>query len=174
MFLFQKKRKKYMPSVYIKTSILSYLTARPSGDVRAAAWQQLTGQWWDECRQNYELFTSELVVVEASTGSPDSAQRRLEALKGIDELLVDSEVERLADRLIQGGALPESAPADALHIALAAIHRIDYLLTWNCRHIDNAKTKPIIREICSKEGYICPEICTPLEFLGEESNNVQR
>jgi predicted nucleic acid-binding protein len=163
-----------MASIYIETSIISYLTARPSNDVRAVAWQQVTCQWWDECRKGLELFTSELVVAEASAGSPESAQRRLDALKGIDELFVDSEVEKLADRLIQGGAVPESAPADALHIALAAMHHIDYLLTWNCRHIDNVTNKPIIREICAKSGYACPEICTPLEFLGEETNDVQR
>ena len=102
-----------MASVNIETSIISYLTARPSCDLRAAAWQQLTCQWWNECRPVFELFTSELVVVEASAGSPESAQRRIDVLKGIDELLIDPEVERLADRLVHEGAVPESAQADA-------------------------------------------------------------
>jgi predicted nucleic acid-binding protein len=140
-------------SVYVETSISSYLTARPSRDVRAAAWQQLTAQWWDEARANYDLFTSELTVVEASAGNPEAAERRLQSMKEIPELEIDEEVQRLAERLIAEGGVPAAAQADALHIAVAAVHRIDYLLTWNCRHIDNAEKKPIIRAICVKAGY---------------------
>ncbi len=159
-------------SVYIETSIPSYLTSRPSRDVRAAAWQQITYQWWNEARGSYELFTSELVIVEASAGNPEAAERRLESLNGIAEIPIDEEVQFLADKLISGGGVPSSAEADALHIAVAAVHRIDYLLTWNFRHIDNAATKPIIRSICIDAGYNCPEICTPMELLPVEDDNV--
>ncbi|MCZ6679769.1 MAG: type II toxin-antitoxin system VapC family toxin [Candidatus Poribacteria bacterium] len=161
-------------SVYIETSIPSYLTARPSRDVRAAAWQQITSQWWDEARVDYDLFTSELVTVEASAGNPEAAARRLEALRGIAELPIDEEVQELADQLISKGGIPSGAEADALHVAAAAVHRIDYLLTWNFRHIDNAAKKPIIRSICAAAGYSCPEICAPMELLQKDDNDVQR
>ena len=161
-------------SVYIETSIPSYLTARPSRDVRAAAWQQITSQWWDEARVDYDLFTSELVTVEASAGNPEAAARRLEALRRIAELPIDEEVQELADQLISKGGIPSGAEADALHVAVAAVHRIDYLLTWNFRHIDNAAKKPIMRSICAAAGYACPEICAPMELLQEDENDVQR
>lgn len=159
-------------SVYIETSIPSYLTAKPSRDVRAAAWQQITSQWWEEVQADYDLFTSELVVVEASAGNPEAAVRRLEAIQGIAELRIDEEVRELADQLISKGGIPSGAEADALHVAVAAVHRIDYLFTWNFRHIDNAAKKPIIRSICVAAGYMCPEICTPMELLQEGEDNV--
>ncbi len=159
-------------TVYIETSIVSYLTALPSRDLRAAAWQQITAQWWQQERARYELCTSALVVKEAAQGDPEAAQRRLAILSDLYKLTVDDEAERLADRLTEGGGVPVGAEGDALHIAVAAVHEVDYLLTWNCRHIDNAATKPIIRSICAVEGYPCPEICTPVELLSEESPDV--
>ena len=157
-------------SVYIETSIPSYLTARPSRDVRAAAWQQITSQWWEEARGHYELFTSALVIIEASDGNPEAAARRLKSLEGIEDLLIDEEVQALAEKLVVEGGIPTVAKADALHVAVAAVHGVDYLLTWNCRHIDNATRKPIIRAICLAAGYSYPEICTPMELLPEEDN----
>jgi len=161
-----------MKSVYIETSILSYLTARPSRDVRAAAWQELTVQWWDTVRSRYDLYTSEVVVAEAREGDPAAAERRINALRGIPELIVDAEVEALAAKLIADGGFPAAAEFDALHVALAAVHSVDFLLTWNCRHINNADTKPTIRSICALAGYVCPEICTPQELLPEEIDDV--
>ncbi|MEE8056490.1 MAG: type II toxin-antitoxin system VapC family toxin [Pseudomonadales bacterium] len=161
-----------MKSIYIETSIPSYLTARPSSDVRAAAWQQITYQWWDEERKKYDLFISELVITEASEGHPEAARRRLKSLENIAELAIDQEMSDLATALMAGGGIPRASEADALHIAIAAIQRINYLLTWNCRHINNASAKPIIRKLCEKAGYVCPEICTPLELLSEDSDYV--
>ena len=161
-------------SVYIETSIPSYLTARPSRDIRAAAWQQITRQWWDGERSDYDLFTSELVIVEASAGSSEASARRLEAMRGIAEVPIDEEVRVLADQLILKGGIPPAAEADSLHVAVASVQHIDYLLTWNFRHIDNATKKPIIRAICATAGYSCPEICTPMELLSEDENDVQR
>ena len=159
-------------SVYIETSIASYLTARPSRDVRAAAWQQITAQWWDEAKDHYELFTSALVFAEASDGHPEAAARRLEALQGIAELVIDEEIQVFSEKLIAKGGIPEVAKADALHVAVASVHGMDYLLTWNCRHIDNATRKPIIRAICAASGYSYPEICTPMELLPEYDDDV--
>ena len=161
-------------TVYVETSIASYLAARPSRDVRAAAWQQLTIQWWEDVRPRFELVSSELVSVEAARGDAATAERRLAYLRGIPELKIDEEVRVLAERLISEGAMPVSAEADALHVAVSAVHGIDYLLTWNCRHIDNAALRPLLRAVCVAAGYRCPEICTPLELLAEEADNVPR
>ena len=159
-------------TAYIETSIVSYLTAKPSLDVRAVAWHQITAQWWSFARPDYDLFTSEIVLVEAGRGDVDASRRRLACLKGIPELRVDEEAQALAERLITEGAMPETASVDALHIAISAVHAMDYLLTWNCRHIDNAATKPLMRSICAAAGYRCPEICTPMELLPEDAENV--
>lgn len=161
-----------MKSVYIETSIPSYLTARPSHDVRSIAWQQLTIQWWEQEKDKYELFISELVVKEASSGNQDAAQRRLDSLRSITELVVDPETESLAEKLIVDGGFPVVAEIDALHVAIATVQKIDLFLTWNCRHINNAETKPIVRAICLKAGYTCPEICTPQELLREDMNDI--
>lgn len=158
--------------VYVETSIVSYLTARPSRDLRAAAWQQITTQWWEQERGKYDLCVSALVAAEASQGSPEAAQRRLQFLADLLELPIDDEVEEFAAKLMAGGGVPAAAEGDALHIAIAAVNETDYLLTWNCRHIDNAVTKPIIRSLCAVAGYTCPEICTPLELLSEEPSDV--
>ncbi len=156
-----------MKSVYIETSIPSFLTSRPSRDIRAAAWQNVTQQWWEHARMSYELFTSELVISEASEGNQDAASKRLASLSGITKLLIDSEALKLAEKLISQGGFPTIAKVDALHVAVAAVQRMDLFLTWNCRHINNAEKKPIVRHICTEAGYMCPEICTPQELLQE-------
>lgn len=156
------------PSVYVENSVVSYLTARPSRNLVAAAWQQVTQDWWEERRRSFRLYTSELVLAESSKGNPEAARRRLEVLEGIDILAITGTVETLADALVRQGAVPERAKADALHIAVAAVHGMDYLITWNYTHIDNAETRPIIRSVCAVEGYPCPEICTPQELMGQE------
>ena len=157
-----------MKTVYIETSIFSYLTARPSRDLLAAAHQQVTRTWWDDRRARFEAFASPLVHEESKRGDPDAACRRVEALSGIPVVETVEEAYALASALIDEGALPASAQDDATHIALAAVHGMDYLLTWNCRHIHNAETKPIVRSVCAKHGYTCPEICTPEELMGGE------
>jgi hypothetical protein len=159
-----------MKAVYLETSIFGYLTGRPSRDLLVAARQQITERWWHDHRQRFELFISPVVKNEVGKGDPDAAQRRLSAMIGIPQLAVNAAVERLADQFIRDGVVPELAAEDAVHIALTAVHRIDYLLTWNCRHIDNAEKKPAIRAICAIVGYPCPEICTPDELMGESSD----
>ena len=157
-----------MKTVYIETSILSYLTARPSRDLLAAARQQVTRTWWDAHRPRFEVFVSPLVDQESRRGDTDAAHRRVEAATDIPVLQIVEQAYELAAALIAEGALPASAQDDAAHIALAAVHGMDYLLTWNCRHIDNAETKPLVRSVCAKHGYACPEICTPEELMGGE------
>lgn len=156
--------------VYIETSIVSYLTGKSSRNLVVAAWQSLTTEWWEKRRKEFELCTSELVIEEASRGDREAAQKRLKALEEIPLLKLTDSVIELAQKLIAEEALPSKATDDAVHIALATIHGIDYLLTWNCRHIDNAETKPLVRTVIVSEGYKCPEICTPQELLGGNSD----
>jgi hypothetical protein len=157
-------------TVYIETSIVSYLTARPSSDLLAAAWQKVTTDWWDRQRNRFDLCASDVVFEEAGRGDAVLAARRLEVLAGIPLLAITDEVIALSEALIQAGALPPKAIGDALHIALSAVHGVDYLLTWNYRHIDNAEAKPIIRKVCLESGYGYPEICTPQELMGVFEN----
>ncbi|HMO49695.1 MAG TPA: type II toxin-antitoxin system VapC family toxin [Kiritimatiellia bacterium] len=157
-----------MQTVYIETSVVSYLTALPARDLLAAAWQSATLQWWKTRRQGFELFTSQLVLDEAAAGNADAAERRLSSLADIPMLPITDAASELAASLLKDGALPEKAADDALHLAIAAYHGVDYLLTWNCRHLDNAEMKPVMRSVCAIHGFACPEICTPLELMGDE------
>ena len=156
-----------MPSVYIETSIVSYLTARPSPSALVAAWQEVTVSWWSHQRQDFDLCTSALVLEEANRGDPEAAQRRMAHLERIPLLAVSDQVIEFAGRLVHPGPLPIRAADDAFHIALSAVHTVDYLLTWNFKHIDNALLKPRVRELCTEHGHPCPEICTPQEMIGD-------
>jgi predicted nucleic acid-binding protein len=153
-------------SVYVETTIVSYLTAWLSRDLIRAAHQQITQEWWQNRRQDFEIFVSEFVINEASLGDKVAAEKRLEALEGILLLDVNFEVEQLAKNLISNKALPPKSVTDALHISVAAVHGIDYLLSWNWKHIANAEMQKIIGKICTENGYNCPIICTPEELLG--------
>jgi predicted nucleic acid-binding protein len=155
-----------MKTAYLETSIVSYLTALPARDVVAAARQRLTLEWWDTQRASFDLVVSPLVLEEASRGDSQAASRRLKILRGLPRLDATPAVIAFAKRIVSDGALPRSAADDALHIALAVVHGVDYLLTWNCRHIDNAQNKPLIRRLCDTAGYAFPEICTPEELMG--------
>ena len=157
-------------TIYIETSIVSYLTARPTNDLLAAAWQKATIDWWDTQRRRFALYTSSVVTEEAGRGNPEAASRRLDALSGIPLLAITAEVVALSKALIHQWALPTKAIGDSLHIAIAAVHAMDYLVTWNCRH-DNAEVKPVVRSACTAHGYVCPEICTPQELMGTEQND---
>ena len=159
-----------MKRVYVETSVVSYLAAKPSRDLLAAAWQEITTTWWDHRRHGFDLYTSELAVEEASRGDDEAAQRRLEYFRPLPLLEVTDSSLALAQRLADRGAIPANAIDDALHVAIAAVHRMDYLLTWNCRHINNAEMIPSIRAVVLSEGYSLPEICTPQGLMGEEAN----
>jgi hypothetical protein len=157
-----------MERVYIETTFVSYLTARASRDVVIAGHQQSTHEWWDECRGDYQLCTSELVFEEAGGGDPQAAQERLDKLKGMVLLETRREALDLAKELVQAGALPAKAFEDALHIAIAAQQMIPYLLTLNLRHMANATIRPLIETVCANKGYKAPIICTPEELKREK------
>ena len=153
-------------TVYVETTVVSYLTARPTNDLLAAAWQKATVDWWETQRSRFDLYTSDVSLEEAGRGDPEAARRRLEAISGIPVLAINHPVVTLSKALLKDRAIPATAQDDALHLAVSVVHGIDYLLTWNCRHLDNAETKPIMRRICSLHGYTMPEICTPQELMG--------
>ena len=152
-------------SVYLETSIIGYLTSRPSRDLITAANQQMTHDWWDDRRASFNLFISQFVMDECTGGDAEAARQRLDTLKGLPELDATEDVERLAAALIKGIPLPEKAGVDALHIAVATVHGMEYLLTWNCTHIANATMRPRIESICRSFGYEPPTICTPQELM---------
>ena len=153
--------------IYIETSVISYLTALPSNDLRAMANQNSTQEWWETRRGKFELLISEFVVAEASLGNPDAAQRRLAAIANLAELEANEAVRVLGKALILYHALPAKAEIDAYHVAIAAVHGVNFLLTWNCTHIANAATRPKIEATCRRFGYEPPIICTPLELMEE-------
>jgi len=154
------------PTVYIETSIVNYLTARPSRDLLVAAHQQLTVAWWDEQRTRYELCTSQVVLAEARAGDPEAAQRRLAVLERLPLLDVTDAAIALATMLITRQALPAQAAQDALHLAITCVHGMQYLLTWNCTHLANARLRSRIEQVCREAGYVPPIICTPEELEG--------
>lgn len=158
------------PTPYVETTIPSYLTAWPSREVVRAGYQQLTRDWWAR-RHEYELFASSLVHSECGAGDPEAAASRLAALTGIELLAQTAAVDALAGELLRGVPLPPQATSDALHIAIAAAHGMDYLVTWNCAHIANAALRPRIEAVCRRFGYEPPVICTPQELLGEEGES---
>jgi hypothetical protein len=152
--------------VYLESTIPSYLSARSSRDIIIAGHQQITEEWWSTRRNNFELFISQFVLDEVSMGDREIFQKRLGLLHGIPSLLINFSVQELAASLISSHAIPKKAAQDAAHIAVAAVHSIDFLLTWNCRHIANAEIIPITRKICLAHGFTCPFICTPEELMG--------
>jgi len=153
--------------LYVETSVISYLTARPSRDPISLGHQQLTREWWSRAGTEFELFASRLVVAEAQVGDPGAAAARLAVLEPITMLAETTESRTLAQKLILTGGLPFKAASDALHIGIAAVHGMDYLVTWNCKHIANARMMRFVMETCRSAGFEPPVICTP-EELAEE------
>ena len=151
-------------SVFIETTIPSYLTSRPANDIIRQSRQKLTREWWDSRRRDYRLFTSQIVLDEAAQGDPVAAQKRLRRMDEIPILATDHLVISLAEKLLSESIVPKKAPDDAAHISCAAVHGIDYILTWNFRHIANPHIQRSIRQCIEAEGYEMPTICTPEDF----------
>ncbi len=161
------------PVVYIETSVISYLVARPSRDVVVAAYQEVTREWWRVAASRFSLVASELVVTESGAGDKEAARERLEALKAVTLLNVTEEAEDFTRRLLVLGAVPGQAAVDAAHIAFASTNDADDLITWNFRHIANAAIRSRIERACRQNGYQPPIICTPSELMevDHESDN---
>jgi hypothetical protein len=154
-----------MKSVYIETSVVSYCTARPSGDVVVSVRQKATRELWPRLSSDFEGFVSALVLEEAGKGNKEQASLRLQATEAFPVLDTDEAARTLALKIIENHGIPEEYPEDALHIAIAAVNGMDVLVTWNFAHLNNPFTRMLVRQIVENAGYQCPELCSPDELL---------
>ena len=152
------------PRVYVETSVLSYLTASPTRDLVQAAHQHITIEWWS-CRTRFELAISEAVLAEVSRGDPEAANRRLAVAAELAVLATTVEAQSLARQLLAASVMPPNAAIDAAHVAIATVHGMNFLLTWNCAHIENAVMRERIEAVCRRAGFRPPVICTPEELM---------
>ncbi len=156
------------PKVYLETSFISYLTSPISQNIITAANQHVTREWWESCRFAFDLFISPWVISEIGQGNIVESAKRLAMVKDITILVSNNAVVELASAFLQEKGVPSKATDDAYHIALATVHRMNYLLTWNCKHIANGQIQPKLRQISQKRGYDIPILCTPYEQLQQE------
>jgi predicted nucleic acid-binding protein len=154
-------------SVYIESSVISYLTSRPSKDIVSAARQTLTLDWWEGHRAAFNVFISDAVVEEISQGNAAAAALRQQMVADIPVVSLTDEAIALAQKLLSENAVPRQSYVDALHIALATLSGADFLLTWNFKHINNVETKARIAHVIADAGWVCPILCSPEELLGE-------
>lgn len=152
------------PRIYIETSVVSYLVARPARDVTLASHQAFTRDLWDRLDE-FEVYISELVVTEAAAGDSQAAAARVAAIEPFAELGIDDAVRELADALMREKAIPANQPGDALHLAVAAANGMDILVTWNFKHLNNPFTRMMVRQVVENAGFACPEMCSPEELL---------
>lgn len=153
------------PKVYLETSILSYLAARPSKDVISLGRQEITRRWWETERQRYRLVVPEAVEAECERGDPQMIERRRQFLNEASLFSINERILELANLLIAPGAIPEKAGPDAVHIAAAAVEECEFLLTWNFRHIANVRIRREVERILTRHGYTKTTICTPEELI---------
>ncbi len=156
-----------METVYIETTIVSYLVGRPSRDLLLAAHQELTREWWAGERLRYECVTSAEVLREASLGEAEMVKRRLDALSTLTVLEVSAAALDLTRAILRDRLLPTAAVGDATHVAVGSLHAVDYLLTWNCRHLANPHIQRNLRRFVAQRGLVLPEICTLIELSGQ-------
>ena len=155
------------PKLYVETTVVSYLMARPSNDASLAYRQKITQQLWEECANNYEFVVSDIVISEILRGDAVAAQRRFDAVANLTILDLSPDVDKLTQDLTDAGAVPHRARSDAQHIAFAAVNSIDYLVSWNYKHIVNEIKRQLINEVCHAAGFQPPTICTPIEIIEE-------
>lgn len=160
------------PKVYIETTIVSYLASKPSRDLITAAHQQITHDWWEARLAVFEGYISQFVLDEAGAGDTDAAAKRLALLTGFPLLDATPEALSLAQALVDRGAIPPRKAADAAHIAVATVHHMQFLMTWNCTHLANAEVLVQVQIICAELGYAAPIVCTPEELLGGQDDTM--
>ena len=162
-----------MEIVYIETTVVSLLVADPSRDLATAGQQQTTRDWWHLRRQAFQCVISDQTLAEVARGDTEQAQLRLAALAGFPVLPITAEVEHLADEFLRTGCLPATARADAVHLAAATCAEVDFLLTWNCRHLANAQILRRLEREAGRFGWDLPTVCTPLELMGDSTYEIQ-
>lgn len=152
-------------TVYIETTIVGYLTARPVADSLVTIHMEFTRSWWRDAGAHFDLFVSQLVVDEASAGDRQAAAERLKKIEAVPRLAINAEARELALALLRAAAFPPTADRDALHVGIAAANGMNYLVSWNCHHLANATLRPMIERVCRDRGFDPPLICTPLELI---------
>lgn len=155
------------PRVYVETSVFSYLTARESASLIGATRQLLTRRWWER-REDYALFVSEVVIRECKAGDQEAANNRLAAVGNIPMLSLTEQAAHIAKLLVSEEIMPTKAAEDALHIAIAAVHKVDFLLSWNFKHIANPVIQARIASRLSSLGLLLPYICPPEDLAGDD------
>lgn len=160
-----------METVYLETTVVGTIASRDHPDPVILLRQTATRRWWTNHRHLYGLRISDLVVAECSAGDPTAVAERLKLIVGIPLLAPNAQAELLTNALLAGKAVPESEPRDAAHIALAAVHQADFLLTWNFKHILNPHTQHLIRQICCDHGFEAATICTPEQLMEADDDN---
>jgi len=156
-----------MESVYLETTFISYLVARPSRDLLVAAHQQASQDWWSNRRNEFECFISQVVLDEASVGDSAEVEKRQTVMSALPVLAITEDAEVLTRTILSSGVIPPRAVRDAAHIAVATVSEVDFLLTWNCKHLANAQIARRIALVCERLGWRMPTICTPEELMGE-------
>ena len=160
-----------MDTLYIETTVIGNIAGRVHPDPLVSARQQITRNWWSNAPQRYRLFTSQVALDECGEGDPGAAAERLEITRHVALLDTTDEAKALARALMKHGAVPASQPRDALHIAIATVHRIEFIVTWNFKHILNPHLQGKIADTCRDEGYRPPVICTPQQLLESEDDS---
>lgn len=155
-----------METVYLETTVISYLVARLSRDLKVAAHQQTTQEWWFTRKDQFNCYVSQVVLDEVSAGDAAEIAKRITAVQDLPVLANNNDSQELTKRILSTGVIPPRAVQDAGHIAVAAVHEIDYLLTWNCKHLANAQITRKIERLCGDLGFRLPIICTPEELMG--------
>ena len=157
-------------SVYIETTIPSYLSARSSRDLIVAAHQRITHEWWEGQREKYQLFISPIVVTECSAGDPERAKARLALLTEMTLLEYSPRIDSLTEQIMGGLRIPQSKRLDAMHLAYAVEYQIDFVMTWNCSHLANAQSEKALASFCKQKNVWMPILCTPEEVTMEEES----
>ncbi|MBI4745216.1 MAG: type II toxin-antitoxin system VapC family toxin [Deltaproteobacteria bacterium] len=152
-------------SIYIETSVVSYYVSKPSRDLIVLAHQQITWEWWPKAVKRFNAYISEVVVEEAAAGNKESAEKRLKELKGFSHLELTERVEQIAHIYMEKLTIPKKALRDAAHLAVASVHNIDYLVTWNCVHLANGEIIKRLLKLNEKLKIKTPVICTPEELM---------
>ena len=155
------------PRVYLETTVISYLVGRPSSNATLASWQQITRQLWEEYTDEFTFVISPIVLTEARQGNPEAAQRRLDALSHLTVLEVLPAADMLTQKLLDVGVVPQNYSLDAQHIAVATTHGVEYLASWNQKHIVNENKREHINQVCQEAGFEPTTICTPTELIEE-------
>jgi predicted nucleic acid-binding protein len=163
--MFQPEVRAMKETIYLETTVVSYYTSKPSRDIIVLAHQQITRDWWNTASKRYDVYISQIVVEEARSGDPEAAEKRLRILKEYQHLELNDAVEKMAQIYKDKLRIPPKALRDAVHLAGASVHGVDYLVTWNCAHIANGEVVRKLMKINESFGIKTPVICTPEELM---------